>query len=66
MRKLYRSNTDKVFCGVCGGIAQYMDTDPTAIRLVWIIVTIFTGFFPGILAYIIACFIMQKNPDKKK
>jgi len=63
MRKLYRSEKERIICGVCGGIAEYLKADPTVVRLIWVLVTVFTGFVPGILAYIIACFII---PEKEK
>ena len=61
-KKLYRSKKNRVIAGVCGGIAEYLDTDPIAIRLLWILLTLFTGFFPGVLGYIIAWIIV---PEKK-
>ena len=42
-KKLYRSQNDKKLCGVCGGIAEYFDIDPTVIRLLWILATLFFG-----------------------
>ena len=62
-KKLYRSRTDRKWLGVCGGIAEYLDTDATLIRLLWIIVTIVTGFFPGLIAYIVAAIVMPKKPE---
>ena len=38
-KRLYKSSTDKKVCGVCGGIANYFDVDPTVIRLIWVIFT---------------------------
>lgn len=58
-KKLYRSNTNKMLSGVCGGIGEYFDLDPTIVRLVWAIIG-FTG--PGILAYIVAACIIPKDP----
>jgi len=40
IRNLYRSKTDKKIAGVCGGIAEYLNTDPTLIRLIWILGTL--------------------------
>ena len=60
MKKLYRSNTDKRLCGVCGGIAEYLELDPTIIRLLWVIF-LFCGT-AGFWAYIIAALIMPKQP----
>ena len=59
-KKLYRSN-DKKLCGVCGGIAEYFELDPTIIRLLWILATLFTAAFPGVLAYIISALIIPKQ-----
>lgn len=58
-KKLYKSNTDKKLCGVCGGIAEYFDVDSTVIRLLWVIFTLAGG--SGLIAYIIAAIIM---PDR--
>ena len=57
-KKLYKSNTDKKLCGVCGGIAEYFDVDSTLIRLAWVLLTLFVGC--GIIAYIIAAIVMPK------
>lgn len=56
--------------GVCGGIAEYIDTDPTIVRLVWALVTV-VSIGVGILAYLIAWIIIpekekKKNPKKSK
>ena len=58
-KRLYKSSTDKKVCGVCGGIANYFDVDPTVIRLIWVIFTLAGGC--GLIAYIIAAIIM---PDE--
>ena len=49
MKKLSKSNTNKKICGVCGGIAEYLNADPTLIRLAFLLVTAMGG--SGILAY---------------
>ncbi len=59
-KKLTRSATDKKLGGVCGGIAEYLDVDPTVIRLAWVLFALFIG--SGILAYIIALLVMP-NPS---
>lgn len=59
-KRLYKSNDRKV-CGVCGGIADYLDIDPTVIRLLWVIFTLAGG--SGIIAYIVAAIIMEDGPD---
>lgn len=61
-RKLYRSDTDKVFAGVVGGIGEHFDVDATLLRLAWVVFVIFTGLFPGVFAYIVAAIIIPKRP----
>ena len=58
-KRLYKSSTEIKVCGVCGGIANYFDVDPTVIRLIWVIFTLVGG--SGLIAYIIAAIIM---PDE--
>ena len=58
-KRLYKSSTDKKVCGVCGGIANYFDVDPTVIRLIWVIFILAGG--SGLIAYIIAAIVM---PDE--
>jgi phage shock protein C len=60
-KKLYRSMADRKLCGVCGGIAEYFDLDPTVIRLLWVVMTLFTAAFPGVLAYIICAIIVPQQ-----
>ena len=55
-KKLYKSTVNRMLSGVCGGIAEYFDIDPTLVRLVWVIITLMGG--AGILAYIIAAIII--------
>ena len=59
-KRLYRSNENKVIAGVCGGIAEYFDMDPTLIRLGWVLFTLLGG--SGLLAYILAAVIIPKDP----
>lgn len=61
-KKLYRSETNKMVAGICGGIAEYFSVDATAIRLVWLLIVIFTGVFPGVIAYILALFVVPISP----
>ena len=60
-KRLYKSNRNKMIDGVCGGIAEYFDTDPTLIRLAVVVLTCIG--FSGILAYIIAAIIIPRNPN---
>ncbi len=60
--KLYRSTGNKMICGVCGGIAEFFNIDPTLIRLAYVALSIFTAAFPGLLVYIIAALIIPSDP----
>ncbi len=60
-KRLYRSNQNKIICGVCGGLAEYFAVDPTLVRLVWALVTLF-GIAPGIIAYVVAAIIIPQRP----
>ncbi|MBX7065842.1 MAG: PspC domain-containing protein [Parachlamydiales bacterium] len=62
MKRLYRSRIDRKIAGVCGGLAEYLNTDPTVIRLIAVVVLIFTGFVPMFLAYILAWIIIPEEP----
>lgn len=59
-KKLYKSNENKMVCGVCGGIAEYFDIDPTLVRLGWVLFCALGG--SGILAYIIAAIVIPGRP----
>jgi phage shock protein PspC (stress-responsive transcriptional regulator) len=58
--KLYRSRDNKVLFGVCGGIGKYFNTDPTIIRILWVLFTLIWGV--GLLAYLIAILIIPEEP----
>ena len=60
VKKLYRSKNNRIIAGVCGGIGEYFDMDPTLIRLLWIVLTFLGG--SGLIAYIICWIII---PEKK-
>ena len=62
-KRLYRSQSNKVIAGVCGGIAEYLNADPTVIRIAWILLSLLP-LVPGILIYIAAWIIIPKNPSK--
>jgi phage shock protein C len=59
-QRLYRSQTNKVFAGVCGGLAEYFDVDPVVIRVLFVLMVLFGG--TGIVLYIAAIFIVPKKP----
>lgn len=59
-KRLYRSASSCMLAGVCGGVAEYFDIDPTLVRLGWVILTCIG--LSGIFAYIIAAIIIPKEP----
>ena len=61
MKKLCKSNTNKKICGVCGGIAEYLNADPTLIRLAFVVIAAVAG--SGVLAYILAALIMPEAQE---
>ena len=59
-KRLYKSRNDKMLGGVCGGIAEYFDIDPTLVRLGWVLFCALGG--SGILAYIVAAIVIPEQP----
>ena len=60
MKRLFRSRTNRILGGVCGGIGEYMNADPTVIRVIFIIVAL--AFGTGVLFYIIAWLVIPEKP----
>lgn len=60
VKRLYKSRTDRKIFGVCGGIAEYFNIDPTIVRLITVILVF--GFGMGVLAYLVAALIMSDEP----
>ena len=60
-KRLYRSNSSRMIAGVCGGIAEYFNVDPTIVRVIWTIASIFIP--AGIVAYLAGMFIIPEKPD---
>jgi len=61
-RRLTRSSQHKMIAGVCGGLAEYFGLDPTVVRVAYVLISVISVAFPGILAYIILMFVMPP-PD---
>jgi len=59
-KKLRRSKKEKIISGVLGGVAEYLDADPTIVRIVWLVALAFTGFIPGIALYTIATIVVPQ------
>ncbi|WP_290910228.1 PspC domain-containing protein [Eubacterium sp.] len=59
-KKLYKSTTDRKLCGVCAGIANYLNVDPTVVRLLWALITFLGG--AGMIAYIVCALVIPDEP----
>ena len=59
-KKLYRSVNDKKIAGVCGGLAKYLNIDPTVIRVIWALIALGGA---GIVAYLVCALIIPEKPD---
>ena len=63
-KTLYRSKKDRILLGVCGGLAEYFDMDPTLVRVIFVLLSIFSG--TGIIIYILlAIFVPEEGTDDK-
>ena len=60
-KRLYRSKTDRKIAGVCGGLAEYFNLDPTIIRVIWAVLTLFYG--TGLLIYLIMAVVVPEKPE---
>jgi phage shock protein C len=60
-KKLVRSRTDRKIAGVCAGFADYLELDPTLVRIFWLMLVLFAGW--GILGYLIAWIVMPQGPE---
>lgn len=63
MKRLYRSKKEQMLGGICGGLAEYIDVDPSIIRLVWVVLIVLSwGLF--LLVYIAAWIIIPASPEE--
>ena len=62
MKKLYRSSKDKKIAGVCAGLAEYFNIDPTIVRVIFVLLLL-PGGLPGLLPYILLWVIVPVNPN---
>jgi len=60
-RKLYKSSTDKKICGVCGGLADYLDIDPSLVRIAVVLLALWRG--TGLIFYLIVALILPYDKD---
>ncbi|KRL93994.1 PspC domain-containing protein [Limosilactobacillus equigenerosi] len=62
-KKLYRSRDNKMIAGVCGGIADYLGWDATFVRVIYVLLSVCSVAFPGILVYILLAIIIPERPN---
>lgn len=62
MKRLLLSSSDKKIGGVCGGIAEYMDLDPTLVRLLTVVLALITAVIPVLVGYVLAWIIIPRAP----
>ena len=62
-KTLYRSKSNRMIMGVCAGVAEYFNIDPTVVRVAWAIASIFA--FAGVIAYIVCAFVIPEKPDNE-
>jgi phage shock protein C len=65
MRKIYRAKKDKMIAGICGGLGEMFEIDPTLIRLGLVFIGLVTGVLPFIIAYVIGWIIIPMNPESE-
>ena len=59
---LRRSRRDRMIAGVCGGLAEWLGWDPTLVRVLYVVVSILSAAFPGLLVYVILWIVMPETP----
>lgn len=63
VKKLYRSRTNKIFLGILGGLGEYWEKDPTILRVLFIILLVFTGLAPFGLIYLLTYLVIPEEPS---
>lgn len=62
-KRLYKSETNQQLTGVCAGLAEYFGVDPTLMRIGYVLLTVFTGFVPGLIGYVALAVIVPKKSE---
>jgi phage shock protein C len=62
-KRLMRPRAERKFAGVCAGMAEYFDLDVTLVRVLWIVITFFTGIVFGVVGYVVAWIVMPEEPE---
>ncbi|MFP3940434.1 MAG: PspC domain-containing protein [Thermoanaerobaculia bacterium] len=63
MAALHRSKRHRIIAGVCGGIAEWLGWDPTVVRVLYVVVSILSAAFPGLIVYILLWVLMPEAPN---
>ncbi|MVA76372.1 PspC domain-containing protein [Auraticoccus sp. F435] len=61
-RQLHRSRDQRIVAGVCGGVADYLNMDPTLVRVVFVALTLVTGGAVGLIAYLVGALVVPEEP----
>lgn len=62
-KRLFRSRSDRMLAGVCGGLGEYLNVDPTLVRILWVVLSIFPGtIIGGVLVYVVLAVIVPEEP----
>jgi phage shock protein C len=64
-KRLYRSESDRMIAGVLGGLAEYLRVEPSLTRIGYVVLTVLTGFFPGIFLYLVMMLIVPSEPESE-
>ncbi len=59
--RLHRSRSNRMIAGVCGGLAEWLDWDPTLVRILYVVVSIISAAFPGLLVYLVLWLVMPER-----
>lgn len=62
-KRLYRSKRNRIVAGILGGLGEYLNIDPTVLRVIFIILMVATAFFPCVIGYIIAYFVIPEEAE---
>lgn len=61
-KKLYRSKQNKTIAGVCGGLAEHLGWDADKLRIGYVVLSVLSAAFPGLLVYLVLWFVIPENP----
>jgi phage shock protein C len=64
-KRLYRSESDRMIAGVLGGFADYLRVEPSLARIGYVLMTVLTGFVPGVFLYVVMMLIIPSEPDSE-